>query len=876
MKVKLLGFIIFILICGSAWGVSIAPQIIDQLRESGQLQAVIQADREARGKGVSAPNSNPYRFGTATDVDTLHCLIILVDFDDMTHQSGFDAEPSDFDTLLFSRGVRHPGSMADYYNETSYGQAYLTGQITQWYRMPQLYSYYVDGQRGFGSYPNNAQRLTEDAVTAADPDIDFSQYDNNHDGWVDALFVVHAGPGYEDTGNLNYIHSHAWVTSYQMNVDDVIVYSYSMEPEETAGHQLESIGVFCHEFGHVLGLPDLYDYDYDSQGVGGWSVMAGGSWGGGGAIPVHFDGWCKYQLGWAVPNVLSDNLIHEQIDAVEYNPDTYQLYGQGGPSEQYFILENRQRRLFDVSVPGSGLLIYHIDESAPNNDDQTHYKVAVEQADGRFDLENNNGADAGDPWPGNTNHRVFDDSSVPNTRFYDGMSSEVAVSSITNSDSVMFADLSIYFATPLYSLLNVTVNDSIGGNSNGRPEPGEVCKLIFEAEDTRALVDSLRVVLTCSDSNISITDSISLFGMMPTNEPFTNYSDPMEFYVPHSYGNGFVHFNLNFIAQRGSYQQVLSHRILIGIPDLLLVDDDNGVDVDSFYTQALDSLNRPYDQWNIATQGSPDSILDNFSYAIWYTGDSRVNAVTAEEVNAITTYLVNGGRLLMTSQDFVQQLSERGSPEDLALIHDYLKVGYNTREIDHRSLGVAGTVFDSLRFYNWGSGGAFNQTSPDNFTVQDGGITLIIYQLNSTMAAVGVIGNYVALTVGFGIEGINDSYALCDDRSDFVRAALQFLEQPTSINEDFPQIPNQVTLSQNYPNPFNPTTEIAFDNPKAGNIQLVIYDLLGRVIDKPVDGFLQAGHHSIIWDGSRAPSGVYFYRLIRGDKVFTRRMVLVK
>jgi M6 family metalloprotease-like protein len=308
-----MSIITVILAANFALGVSIAPQIVEQLKETGQLQSVVEADRDARARGVWQANPNPYRFGATADVETLHCLIILVDFDDMTHESGFHSEPPNFDTLLFSLGLRNPGSMADYYDETSYGQAYLTGQVTRWYRMPQLYSYYVDGQRGFGSYPHNAQKLTEDAITAADPDIDYSLYDNSGDGEVDALFVVHAGPGYEDTGNLNYIHSHAWVMSRRFYLDGVELYRYSMEPEETASNRLVTIGVFCHEFGHVLGLPDLYDYDYDSQGVGDWSVMAGGCWGGGGARPVHFDAWSKYQLGFAVPTIPASNLIHEQI-----------------------------------------------------------------------------------------------------------------------------------------------------------------------------------------------------------------------------------------------------------------------------------------------------------------------------------------------------------------------------------------------------------------------------------------------------------------------------------------------------------------------------------------------------------------------------------
>jgi hypothetical protein len=159
--------------------------------------------------------------------------------------------------------------------------------------------------------------------------------------------------------------------------------------------------------------------------------------------------------------------------------------------------------------------------------------------------------------------------------------------------------------------------------------------------------------------------------------------------------------------------------------------------------------------------------------------------------------------------------------------------------------------------------------------MQNGGILLMNYQLGN-VAGVGVISNYVAMTVGFGVEGINDDYIYYAKRRVFLEKALEFLAQPTSIDDHSPQIPSAISLSQNYPNPFNPTTEIAFDIPKPGHFQLVIYDLLGRVVARPVDSFLQAGHHSVIWDGSVAPSGVYFYRLIGGEKTFSKRMALIK
>lgn len=858
-----------------AGAVSIAPEIIESLKQSGQLASIVEADRQARANGVWQPNPYPMQFGTITDIDTLHCLIILVDFSDMQHEWVYHSEPEDFDTLLFSIDIRQPGSMTDYYDETSYNQAFLMGQVTAWYRMPQTYAYYVDGQRGFGSYPHNAQKLTEDAVVAADPDVDFSLYDNDADGWVDALFVVHAGPGYEDTGNLNYIHSHAWVISDPMSVDGVQVYGYSMEPEETGGGGFATIGVYCHEFGHVLGLPDLYDYDYDSDGVGMWSIMAGGSWGGGGGRPVHFDGWCKTTLGWVNPSIVGPNLDHEQIDAVEYSPDVYILYSLGMPDAEYFLVENRQRELFDFSLPGPGLLVYHIDENVPDNNNQNHYKVAVEQADGRRDLENNRGSDTGDPWPGNLNRRTFDDNSNPNSHLYGNMISEVAVSEISDSDSVMFADLAIMYDNPFYLLHDHNYDDS-RGNDNGQPEAGESVDLFFTAENVRALENSLTVIARCDDPLIVFTDSTSVFSNVPVNEPFSNQLDPMTFSVSAGYTSNFVNFTLLFVARGGEYTQEFTWRSIIGSPQILLVDDDNGASIDTFYTKVLDSLRQPYILWSVSGRGTPAGVLEQYENVIWFTGDTRPQAPLESDVTALINYLDGGGHLIITSQDFVQRLSERGSTQDTILLHQYLKAGYHQLETDHHPIGVSGSPFSGYLFITSGSGGANNQLWQDAITVFPGGIQMLSYR-SGRLAAVASIGNYKTLTIGFGFEGINDLLPdYYDSRATFMQAALTVILNPQSVSDGTESLPENALLSQNYPNPFNARTIISFDMVRAGHACFEIFDLLGRVVDTPLDGMLQAGRHDVVWDAADRPSGLYFYRLVTPHGQATRKMILAK
>jgi immune inhibitor A len=443
------------------------PDVVERLRAEGKLGEEKAFMEEAYSRGVN----NPYLYAAprllesgmgVTAMTNGRAIILIVDFADNVADT-VTYSHAHYEDLLFSVGTYPTGSMRDYYLENSYGNFDLTGGISGWHRMPRNYAYYVDGQRGFGAYPRNARKLTEDAIAAADPYVDFSQYDNDgpdgipdsgdDDGYVDALFVVHAGPGYETTGNVNDIHSHAWATTSPVAVDGVYAYRYSMEPDEG------KIGVFCHEFGHVLGLPDLYDYGYDSQAVGDWTIMASGSWGSGGAKPVHFDAWSKVQLGFVTPAVPAGNLIDVAVERVEDNPVIYKVWTNGAPGNQYFLFEHRRKYSFDYNVPAKGIVIYHVDENMSNNDNQRcgpgnpHYLVAVEQADGECDLENNrNSGDAGDPWPGgggtenpNTGYNLL---STPNSNSYADDPTGVSIYNIHFVDGVGYVSVAVSPVAP--------------------------------------------------------------------------------------------------------------------------------------------------------------------------------------------------------------------------------------------------------------------------------------------------------------------------------------------------------------------------------------------------------------------------------------------
>ncbi len=407
----------------------------------------------------SSPQLNGFKrsFGPSqTPSGNYNALVILAKFSDKPSQ----VSASFFDTLLF---VQQNGTLTDYYEKISYSTLHITTVTVnlpssmKWNMAPQPYNYYVNGMNGFGSYPQNSQKLVEDMVNIVDPIVDFSKYDNNGDGYVDALFIVHTGPGAEWTGSSDDIWSHSWQTYNTPNLDGVSISQYSMEPEYWMNPGDMTVGVYAHEMGHAaFGLPDLYDYDGSSMGLGMWSLMASGSWNGingMGETPSTPDAFCLIQMGFVTPTIIADNTTSVSIANSEDNKSIYMLSANGTPSPKYFLVQNRQLSGYDSFLPGDGINIFHVDETVTTGNDNEwypghvnngHYLVAMEQADGLWELERNASAgNNGDSYPGKTVNLNFTPSTTPGSYDYNFDNTFCAVKNISASSPLMTADFEI-------------------------------------------------------------------------------------------------------------------------------------------------------------------------------------------------------------------------------------------------------------------------------------------------------------------------------------------------------------------------------------------------------------------------------------------------
>ena len=377
-----------------------------------------------RGRADIPPSTEPAARLDGPVLGDFPVLVLIIEFTDVLHDG--DNTPGHFSELLFNStaGAR---SVNRYFDENSYGGLSVSGETTTlWLRSNRTMEYYgADGPGGIDNKNGPIYALVTEAVRAADPLVDFSRFDRDLDGLVDHLCVVHAGQGQESSTDRNTIWSHRWYDFDEPRVDGVAAGFYTMLSE------FSPVGVFAHELGHDLGLPDLYDYGYDSFGAGSWDLMATGAWADGGNTPVHLSAWCKLRLGWLGPVVLSGTARNLTLPAIEDSASAFRL--DVDPPGEYFLIENRQRTGWDAYLPGAGLLIWHIDESVRNNDDQTHRLVDLEEAD--ESVNGDSPVQSTDPWSGSP--QGFNPSSQPGSSSYSGAPTGYWVHEIGPSAAVM-------------------------------------------------------------------------------------------------------------------------------------------------------------------------------------------------------------------------------------------------------------------------------------------------------------------------------------------------------------------------------------------------------------------------------------------------------
>jgi len=350
-------------------------------------------------------------------------------------------------------------TLTTYYDEVSRGLFHLTGSVYDWVRVSEDDSYYEGLSKGLDPATSKVGDLIVEALDQLDATVDFSVYDRDGDGYVDFIAIVHAESGGECSSASSNIWSHRWTLeswtgkTYLTN-DGVRISDYVIQPALKCGStEMIDIGVFAHEYGHALGLPDLYATNSANGGIGVWGLMGGGH-ANQPSSPAHLSAWSKAELGWIPVVTVSKDSIGLVVEPAETTGSVYRIDIPNATGE-YFLLENRQRLGFDKHLLGTGLLIWHVDSLKVAQgrllntiqNDTNRKGIDLEEADGLAGLDNPNGyGGPGDPFPGTSGKTRFDDSTNPNSRANAGggsIASGIALSNITESGLNVSLDVTI-------------------------------------------------------------------------------------------------------------------------------------------------------------------------------------------------------------------------------------------------------------------------------------------------------------------------------------------------------------------------------------------------------------------------------------------------
>jgi M6 family metalloprotease-like protein len=366
---------------------------------------------------------------------------------------------------LYGTDAAPPYSIHTYYDELSDGRLRVNGTVFGWTSVPGDDLVYEGGCNGLCTGAD-IPGLIAALVAAHDDTVDYGLFDNDgpdnipnsgdDDGIVDAIVIIHPeldgacrNVAPEAAEN---VWAHRWSYAGRtggttlptadpaagggvIRVNDYIIQGGQGGNGGCSANQPVAMGIVAHETGHLLGLPDLYDVNGTTAGIGFWGLMGSGNWNKADR-PAHMEAWSRAELGWITEVVLARD-TSLTLGPVT-NTDTAYVVPLPG-TDEYFLLENRQRLGSDLNLEGTGLLIWHVDSARINarwssntiNGFQPH-GLGLEQADGQFDMLADPSArgDDGDPYPGATGNTAFADATVPSSARNDQQRSYVAIDSI--------------------------------------------------------------------------------------------------------------------------------------------------------------------------------------------------------------------------------------------------------------------------------------------------------------------------------------------------------------------------------------------------------------------------------------------------------------
>ena len=297
---------------------------------------------------------------------TPNFLVILVGFSDIPFNSANATTMQNQISQANYTTNGATGSVKDYFYDNSMGALNANFTVVGPYTLSHNQAYY--GAESEAWHDTLPREMVAEACSLANQDVNFANFDNDNDGYVDMIHVIYAGRGQHNGGGTDAIWAHSWTLPTTPNFDGVYAYRYSCSNELRTTTSVDGIGTICHEMGHVLGLPDFYDTDYEGSGgqaihLSSWDLMAGGNYNNSSKTPPYLSALERQMLGWLTPITLTASTSNCTLPAIS---DSNKAYKVVLSTNEFFMFEHRNKKKWDAYIPAKGMLVFQGDNNLIN------------------------------------------------------------------------------------------------------------------------------------------------------------------------------------------------------------------------------------------------------------------------------------------------------------------------------------------------------------------------------------------------------------------------------------------------------------------------------------------------------------------------------
>ena len=329
-------------------------------------------------------------------------MVVLMRFKDHDETTHKPKEGYEFflNSLGADKDYAPSGTVRSYFLSESGLKFDFKSQIHGWVEVDYSEKEAAGGCSGLTTCQNKFRNAIYDALVKTQGEMDFTGMDVDGDGYIDSMTIIHSGYGAEQQmeGHDDMIWSHRSNLPVSLRLTDkngvtLKVFTYNANPALNYNNDIVRLGLVVHELGHQLGLPDLYDYDDSSLGVGIFSVM-GNAWGSSnGLIPGHFDAQSRIELGWVKPIVFQRETVPNAKLPIG---GVFKLQGELPDNEYYLVEHRRHNRMSNMYFGENYILIWHVDLNVDLNQDENHPRVRLVQADAEPFLNQDNSEEISD------------------------------------------------------------------------------------------------------------------------------------------------------------------------------------------------------------------------------------------------------------------------------------------------------------------------------------------------------------------------------------------------------------------------------------------------------------------------------------------------